>query len=218
MRAWAMSRATIIGPVRLTRVRTGKAESCSRIWAIGWFRSMRTTPSARWSSATSGRNCAGSRSSTSRNAPAGVIFALACRSALHETAMATGQEAPWRGRRMTRTSWQKYFPPNCAPMPNSRVICSTSASISRSRNPWPAAEPWVGRPSRALVLASFAVLRVCSALVPPTTIARWYGGQALVPIARRFLSRNARNDAGFSSALVSWKRNDLFAEPPPLAM
>ena len=26
-------------------------------------------------------------------------------------------EAPWRGRRITRTSWQKYFPPNCAPIP-----------------------------------------------------------------------------------------------------
>jgi hypothetical protein len=24
--------------------------------------------------------------------------------------MPTGQEAPWRGRRITRTSWQKYFP------------------------------------------------------------------------------------------------------------
>ena len=28
-----------------------------------------------------------------------------------------GSEAPWRGRRMTRTSWQKYLPPNCAPTP-----------------------------------------------------------------------------------------------------
>ena len=31
--------------------------------------------------------------------------------------MPTGQLAPWRGRRMTRTSWQKYLPPNWAPMP-----------------------------------------------------------------------------------------------------
>ena len=31
--------------------------------------------------------------------------------------MATGSEAPWRGRRTTRTSWQKYLPPNWAPMP-----------------------------------------------------------------------------------------------------
>ena len=35
----------------------------------------------------------------------------------------TGQEAPWRGRRMTRMSWAKYLPPNCAPRP------SFSASI-----------------------------------------------------------------------------------------
>ena len=33
--------------------------------------------------------------------------------------MATGHEAPWRGRRITRTSWQKYLPPNWAPMPKS---------------------------------------------------------------------------------------------------
>ncbi len=32
--------------------------------------------------------------------------------------MPTGQEAPWRGRRMTRTSWAKYLPPNWAPMPS----------------------------------------------------------------------------------------------------
>ena len=29
-----------------------------------------------------------------------------------------GSEAPWRGSRMTRTSWQKYLPPNCAPTPS----------------------------------------------------------------------------------------------------
>ena len=36
--------------------------------------------------------------------------------------MATGQDAPCRGSRMTRTSWQKYLPPNCAPMPIRRVM------------------------------------------------------------------------------------------------
>jgi hypothetical protein len=39
-------------------------------------------------------------------------------------AMPTGQLAPWRGRRMTRTSWQKYLPPNWAPMPISWVSFS----------------------------------------------------------------------------------------------
>jgi hypothetical protein len=42
--------------------------------------------------------------------------ARTCRSAEHDTPMPTGHDAPWRGRRITRTSWQKYLPPNCAPM------------------------------------------------------------------------------------------------------
>ena len=73
-----------------------------------------------------------------------VILPSAWRSAEHDTAMATGQDAPWRGRRMTRTSWQKYLPPNWAPMPKPWVSASTSASSSRSRKPWPSGEP-VGR-------------------------------------------------------------------------
>jgi hypothetical protein len=35
-----------------------------------------------------------------------------------------GNDAPCRGRRITRTSWQKYFPPNCAPTPVDCVIFS----------------------------------------------------------------------------------------------
>ena len=62
--------------------------------------------------------------------------------------MATGHDAPWRGRRMTRTSWQKYLPPNCAPMPSFWVSSKTFSSSSRSRKPWPAAEPSVGMVSR----------------------------------------------------------------------
>jgi hypothetical protein len=46
-----------------------------------------------------------------------VILPFAWRSALHDTPMPTGQLAPCRGSRITRTSWQKYLPPNCAPMP-----------------------------------------------------------------------------------------------------
>ena len=34
-------------------------------------------------------------------------MALICRSAEHDTPNPTGQEAPWRGSRITRTSWQK---------------------------------------------------------------------------------------------------------------
>ncbi len=63
-----------------------------------------------------------------------------------------------------------------------------------------------------------AVFSAYSALVPPTTIARWYGGQAAVPRERIFCSRKAIIEASFRTALVSWNRNDLFAEPPPLAM
>ena len=65
----------------------------------------------------SGRYDAGSVSSCSRKTPSGVILPSAWRSAEHDTAIATGHEAPWRGSRITRTSWQKYLPPNCAPIP-----------------------------------------------------------------------------------------------------
>ncbi len=44
--------------------------------------------------------------------PSRLIFPRICRSAEQETPMPTGQEAPWRGSRITRTSWQKYLPPN----------------------------------------------------------------------------------------------------------
>ena len=93
-----------------------------------------TTSSDRWSSCVSGRYCAGSRSSCSRNTPSAVILPSACRSAEHDTAIATGHDAPWRGSRTTRTSWQKYLPPNCAPIPNDCVSSKTFSSSSRSRN------------------------------------------------------------------------------------
>ena len=47
---------------------------------------------------------AGSVSSCSRKTPSLVILPRAWRSAEHDTAMPTGQEAPWRGSRMARTS------------------------------------------------------------------------------------------------------------------
>ena len=120
--AWAMSRATTIGPVSITRVLTGYCDSSARISGIGRVRSMCTAGvSSSWS-VTSGRNRAGSVSSCSRNTPSAVILPRAWRSAEHDTAIATGQLAPWRGRRMMRTSWQKYLPPNWAPMP---VCCDS---------------------------------------------------------------------------------------------
>src|SRR3546814_5171831 len=86
--------------------------------------------------------------------PSRVILAVAWRSAEQDTPMPIGQLAPWRGNRMTRTSWQKYLPPNCAPMPISRVICRIRCSHSRSRKAWPLIEPDVGSPSRYRVEAS----------------------------------------------------------------
>ncbi|CAB4545891.1 unannotated protein [freshwater metagenome] len=39
-----------------------------------------------------------------------------------------------------------------------------------------------------------------------------------MPSERSFSSNQVRNDLGFSTALVSWYKNDLLALPPPLAM
>ena len=118
--------------------------------------------------------------------------------------MAMGSDAPCRGSRMTRASWQKYLPPNWAPMPIRRVSSSTCCSSSRSRKPCPSTEPSLGRLSRYRAEAYFAVFRANSALVPPITMARWYGGQAAVPSERIFSSRNSSSRSGFSTALVCW--------------
>ena len=140
------------------------------------------------------------------NAPSGVILARHWRSAEQDTAMATGSDAPWRGRRITRTSWQKYLPPNWAPMPKSCVSLSTFCSNSTSRKPCAEIEPEVGSVSRYFAEAYLAVLSANSAEVPPTTIARWYGGHAAVPSARSFSSRKRIIAASFRTALVSWNR------------
>ena len=107
--------------------------------------------------------CAGSVSSCSRKTPSGVILPSACRSAEHDTAIATGHDAPWRGRRTTRTSWQKYLPPNCAPIPKDCVSSKTFSSNSTSRKAWAAIEPAVGRSSRYFAEAYFAVFSANSA-------------------------------------------------------
>ncbi len=102
-----------------------------------------------------------------------MIFAFAWRSAEQETAIAIGSEAPCLGRRMTLTSWQKYLPPNCAPIPSFWVRAKTSFSSSISLKALPVlASPVVGSESRYFVEASFAVFAVNSADVPPITIAR----------------------------------------------
>ena len=55
--------------------------------------------------------------------------------------MATGQDAPCRGKRTTLTSWQKYLPPNCAPMPTDLVSSRICFSSSVSRKPRPCSLP-----------------------------------------------------------------------------
>lgn len=120
--------------------------------------------------------------------------------------------------RITRTSWQKYLPPNCAPMPILRVISRIVCSISRSRKARPNSLPLVCRLSRYLAEASFTVFRQVSAEVPPMASARWYGGHAAVPSDLIFASMKGIRRSGVSSAFVSWKRYDLLAEPPPFAM
>jgi hypothetical protein len=97
-----MSRATTKGPLNDSRVFTGYFDNSMRISSIGRLRSIRTTGSA--SRSTSGRNRAGSVSNRSSHTPDGVILATAWRSAEQETAIATGQDAPCRGSRITRTS------------------------------------------------------------------------------------------------------------------
>ena len=61
-----------------------------------------------------------------------------CLSAEHDTPMPTGQDAPCRGSLTTLTSWQKYLPPNWAPIPILCVSLWISCSSSRSLK----ARPW----------------------------------------------------------------------------
>ena len=202
--ACAMSRATTSGPLSESRVATGYLVSSARISLIGRFRSIRTTSSPSSSSVASGRYWAGSVSSRSRYTPSGVILASACRSAEHDTAMATGQEAPCRGSRITRTSWQKYLPPNCAPMPIFRVISRTSASSpgrgSRARpvTRGQAVCPGTGR--TRTWRSSARTRRWCR---PP----RWPGGTAgrrRSPASGSSPPGTRAAPAGFSTVLVCW--------------
>src|SRR5512134_429683 len=215
--AWAMSRPTTMVPVRDSCVVTGYFDSSARISFIGRLRSTLTTPWSCFPRYFPGISRPGFRSSSSSQMPSLSILALTLRSAEQETPIPTGQEAPWRGIRTTRTSRAKYLPPNCAPNPQPWAALRIFSSISRSRNAWPPLLPEVGRRSRYPVDASFTVLRQLSAEVPPTTNARWYGGHAAVPSVFIFSTRNFSRLPGLRSALVSWYRYVLLAEPPPLA-
>ncbi|CAB4545878.1 unannotated protein [freshwater metagenome] len=91
-------------PVRLTLVFAGYFDSWAKISAIGLLKSILTSSLSKSSSVVAGKKWAGSVSNFSINTPSLVIFAFTCRSAEHETAIAIGREAPWRGNLTTRTS------------------------------------------------------------------------------------------------------------------
>mmetsp|Transcript_73633 Transcript_73633/g.175583 ORF Transcript_73633/g.175583 Transcript_73633/m.175583 type:complete len:239 (+) Transcript_73633:56-772(+) len=218
--ACAMSRATMMVPVKARRVETGSLSKNFRFSSIGLFRSTFaiSPPFSKDCSVMSGRYFAGSVSSFSRKTPSSLIFALACRSAEQDTPMPTGQEAPCRGSRTTRTSCRKYFPPNCAPMPSSWEIFLIFSSQSKSRKARPMALPDTGSPSRYLQLASFTVFKFCSADRPPTTKAKWYGGQAAVPMPFTISATNSAKALSLRTPLVFCSSWVLLALPPPFAM
>ncbi len=169
--AWAISLATIIFPVRSRGVATGYLFKIARISSIGLSRFICTASNLFPSG--SGRYRAGSVSSLSKKIPSRVIFALMFLWALQLTPRPMGQDAPCRGSRTTLMSWQKYFPPNCAPIPSSRDIFSNCASSFMSLKACPSLFPFSGRVSRYPAEASLTVFRFASAEVPPTTKARW---------------------------------------------
>ena len=148
--------------------------------------------------------------------PSAVILPRAWRSAEHDTRRSpTGHDAPWRGRRITRTSWQKYLPPNCAPMPKDWVSLKTRPPASRSRKPLPAIEPpWAvcrgSAPTRTLAVLSAN---------PPTSrrSRRRPGGTAACRGTQRadLLVEEPSSRLGLRIALVSWNRKDLLALLPP---
>ena len=92
--ACAISRATIMGPFSRIRVVTGCLDSSARMSGIGWFRSIFTTFSCLMVRISSGIRRPGLVSICSSQMPSRLILALILRSALQDTPMPTGQEAP----------------------------------------------------------------------------------------------------------------------------
>eukprot|EP00966_Prymnesium_polylepis_P232315 5373226-Prymnesium_polylepis.1 len=108
-RAGVRACAHVRARARVRRHARVRARACVRACGMGRLRSTSTTSPPSDVSATSGRYCAGSVSSASIQTPSESILPRACRSAEHDTPMPTGHDAPWRGSRTTRTSWQKYL-------------------------------------------------------------------------------------------------------------
>jgi len=185
-----MSRATISVPDKLICVFIGYLLKVALTLSIPSFRLTLTIVLANCSLLTSGSYFDGSRSSFSINTPFLVTLTTCWRSALQLTPRPTGQDAPCRGRRTTRTSWQKYLPPNWAPMPSLCVSLWILSSASKSLNARPCSFPLVWILSKKRAEASLTVFKVYSAESPPTTTAKCYGGQADVPKVCTFSSMN----------------------------
>ena len=100
--ACAISRATIKVPFKFKRVLIGYLDNSATISAIGRFKSILTAASK--CGGVAGNNRFGLTSNCSTKIPSFVILPLIFLSAEQETPNPTGQEAAWRGKRMTRTS------------------------------------------------------------------------------------------------------------------
>ena len=146
--AWAMSRATTSVPVRSSGVETGCFDSSARISFIGRLRSILHAVLVLAAGTAPGMKRPGfAVELLEPDARPRSILALTLRSAEQETPMPTGQEAPWRGRRTTRTSWAKYLPPNWAPMPSLLRGLEEPAPPARGRGrPGPCSLPVGGQP------------------------------------------------------------------------
>ena len=100
----------------------GYLESAARISCIGRLRSIRTTSPPSLVLVEIGKILRRIMLELFEEHAVAGDLAHAWRSAEHETPSPIGSEAPWRGSLITRTSWQKYLPPNCAPTPSDWVI------------------------------------------------------------------------------------------------
>ena len=142
-----MSRPTMMVPLRLRRVLTGYWLSILHTSLMGWLRSIFTASPSPASRSSTGMSSPGLSSSFSIQIPSLLIFALILRSALQLTPKPMGHDAPWRGKRTTRTSWARYLPPNCAPNPMFCASSSNCFSSSMSRKARPVSSPVVGSSS-----------------------------------------------------------------------
>jgi hypothetical protein len=117
----------------------------------------------------------GSVSSCSRKTPSSVIFAAdVAGRRVHETPMATGQLAPWRGRRTTRTSWAEVL---AAELRADAGAAGDFEHLLLHREVAERMAVLVARSGQRVEVfgrrAASASSCAISALVPPITIARW---------------------------------------------